>query len=72
MLVIVEVVKFLVETGFNKLPDEVAQEVVYCWLRQREVVNLNRQLINYLIERLKTLNSGKKLVVSKNQIICPN
>ena len=54
---------------FNKLPDEVAQEVVYCWLRQREVVNLNRQLINYLIERLKTLNSGKKLVVSKNQII---
>ena len=54
---------------FNQLPDIVAQEVVYFWLTEARTTNTNRRQIDYITTRLKTLVSGKKIVVGTDQTI---
>ena len=54
---------------FNQLPNLVAQEVVYFWLTETSVTNTNRNQIEYITTRLKTLVAGKKIVVGTNQTI---
>lgn len=54
---------------FNKLPHQLALEVVHHWLRNAQVSDYDRDLIEYIVVKLKTLRPGKTIKVSAHSEI---
>lgn len=54
---------------FNHLDQTQACEVVATWLRQHEVPNYSKAQITYIVDKLRTLQSGKMIIVSSWQSI---
>ena len=54
---------------FNRLPDVVAQEIVYWWLLQTSGSYGRSTQVDYLLDRLKKLAPGKKISLNRNQFV---
>ena len=54
---------------FNHLDADVAQEVVATWLKTYSVPDYGRRQIAYIVNKLQTLTTGKRVVVSSDQEI---
>ena len=54
---------------FNRLPDDLAAEVVHHWLAGLVGVWGRRRQINYLVDRLKSLPAGKRLSLTTGQFV---
>lgn len=51
---------------FVHLPHDIAREVIYTWLRQNNIGDIDRGLIERTVIVIKTSQPGKKLIINKS------
>ena len=61
--------KVFARQWFNKLAKAEAYEIVATWLRLYKVPNYDQRQISYIVNKLRTIPSGKRIVVSAHQQI---